>query len=406
MQTNILSEIRNTPDGREAESILRKCVHCGFCTATCPTYQLLGDELDGPRGRIYLIKQLLEGKPASEKTMQHLDRCLTCRSCETTCPSGVHYSRLLDVGRRVLEPAVSRSLRVRILRYLLKRVIPSSRITGAFLFLGRSFSPFLPRGLQKKIPALRNSKKPLPERHERKMLLHPGCIQAATSPDINTSTQRVLSRLGIESSGTQPGCCGAVHYHLNDIDTAKDMMRRNIDEWHTAIQQGNESIVFTASGCTCMVKEYAHIFRDDPQYAQKASDLVQHLRDIGEVLQKENRGNLSYRNTEPGNIAFHAPCTLQHGLQSGPEIEEFLKEAGYTLLPVQDAHLCCGSAGTYSVLQPELSQKLLHNKLDRLQKEQPAMIATANIGCMLHLETESKVPVRHWIELIDQQMAE
>ena len=374
MDTQLADFIRDTPAGKLAGEILRKCVHCGFCTATCPTYQLLGDELDeldGPRGRIYLIKQVLEGKPVSEKTRDHLDRCLTCRSCETTCPSGVKYSHLLDIGRAVVEDK-------------------------------------LPRRLADKLPPVLAAAKPWPTSgtHPRRMLALAGCVQPALAPNINAATARVLDRLGIslfEADGA--GCCGAVRFHLNAQDDAKQDMRRNIDAWWPHIEAGVETIVVTASGCGVQVRDYGHILADDAVYAEKAAKISALCRDPAEVVTAETeRLRELLPKIERGPLAFHSPCTLQHGLKIRGVIESLLTAAGYTLTPVADGHLCCGSAGTYSVLQPALSKQLRDNKLSALNAGAPAVIATANIGCQTHLQSGSLMPVRHWIELIDEAL--
>ncbi|MBS1190130.1 MAG: 4Fe-4S ferredoxin, iron-sulfur binding:Protein of unknown function cysteine-rich region [Rhodocyclaceae bacterium] len=409
METHLADFIRDTPAGQEAEAILRKCVHCGFCTATCPTYQLLGDELDGPRGRIYLIKQVLEGKPATGKTRLHLDRCLTCRSCETTCPSGVKYSHLLDIGRRVVEEQLQRGNSERLARWLLKEVVPRPALFGPVVKLGQMLRPLLPAGLADKLPpeaAGSGRGWPPAERHSRRMLLLAGCAQPALAPNINAATARVFDRLGIslfEAGGA--GCCGAVRFHLSDQEAARDDMRRNIDAWWPHVEAGAEAIVVTASGCGVQVRDYGHALAGDPAYAGKAARISVLCQDPSEILVAEQAGLqplLAEARQARGKLAFHSPCTLQHGLKIRGVIENFLAEAGYQLTPVADSHLCCGSAGTYSVLQPRLSKCLRDNKLAALNAGAPAAIATANIGCLSHLQAGSALPVRHWIELIDE----
>ncbi|HJW23878.1 MAG TPA: glycolate oxidase subunit GlcF [Rhodocyclaceae bacterium] len=411
METHLADFIRDTPAGREAEAILRKCVHCGFCTATCPTYQLLGDELDGPRGRIYLIKQVLEGKPASEKTRLHLDRCLTCRSCETTCPSGVKYSHLLDIGRQVVEEQLPRQGAERLVRWLLKEGVPRPGLFGPVVKLGQMVRPLLPSGLADKLPpdAVAPQRPwPVPGKHLRRMLLLAGCAQPSLAPNINGATARVLDRLGIslfEAEGA--GCCGALRFHLTDQEAARDDMRRNIDAWWPHVEAGVEAVVVTASGCGVQVKEYGHLLAGDPAYADKAARISTLCRDPSEVLAAEEAAllpRLAEAKRGRGKLAFHSPCTLQHGLGIRGTIEAFLAAAGYQLTPVADSHLCCGSAGTYSVLQPELSRRLRDNKLAALSAGAPAAIATANIGCLTHLQAGSALPVRHWIELIDEAL--
>jgi len=408
MDTQLADFIRDTPAGKVAGEILRKCVHCGFCTATCPTYQLLGDELDGPRGRIYLIKQVLEGKAVSEKTRDHLDRCLTCRSCETTCPSGVKYSHLLDIGRAVVEEKLPRRLADSVTRALLKTVLPNPALFGPAVTLGRAVKPLLPSALADKLPPVQSAAKPWPAAatHTRRMLVLAGCVQPALAPNINAATARVLHRLGIslvEADGA--GCCGAVRFHLNAQDDAKQDMRRNIDAWWPHVEAGVEAIVVTASGCGVQVRDYGHILADDAVYAEKAAKISALCRDPAEVVTAEaERLYALLPKAGRGLLAFHSPCTLQHGLKIRGVIESLLTAAGYTLTPVADGHLCCGSAGTYSVLQPALSKQLRDNKLSALNAGAPAVIATANIGCLTHLQSGSVMPVRHWIELIDEAL--
>ena len=409
MQTELADFIRDTPDGQEAEAILRACVHCGFCTATCPTYQLLGDELDGPRGRIYLIKQVLEGKPVSEKTRLHLDRCLTCRACESTCPSGVQYGRLVDIGRRVVDQRLPRRGAQAALRWVLREAVPRAGLFGAAVKAGRLVRPLLPSALADKIPpTVAGQARPWPAAHgeSRRMLALAGCVQPSLAPNINAATARILARLGIaleEPAGA--GCCGAVRHHLNDGAGALADARRNIDAWWPAIAAGAEAVVVTASGCGVQVKEYGHLLRHDAAYAERAARVSALCRDPAEILAAESGRLLALLaevRRERGRLAFHVPCSLQHGLKIRGVIEEFLAAAGYALVAVADGHLCCGSAGTYSVLQPELSRRLRDNKLAALTAGAPGLIATANIGCLTHLQGGSALPVRHWIELIDE----
>lgn len=404
MQTNINHKYLQTPQGEEANDILRSCVHCGFCTATCPTYQLLGDELDGPRGRIYLIKQVLEGAAVSTKTQTHLDRCLTCRACETTCPSGVRYGRLVDIGRELVEQQVKRGPLSRLQRFGLRKLVPYPGRFRALLSVGQVFKPLLPAALKRKMPPMPASP-PWPEdSHDRCMLILEGCVQSVATPETNSATAGVLNRLGIElirARGT--GCCGAVSHHLSAQEEALDFVRRNIDAWWPHIEQGAEAIVITASGCGAMVKEYGDLLRHDEHYAEKARRVSSLCRDISEVLARETLPQPASERP-PGRIAFHSPCTLQHGQQLDGVVESILERLGFELLPVKDAHLCCGSAGTYSILQAELSQQLLDNKLNSLQQHEPELIATANIGCQLHLESQANVPVKHWIELVNEHL--
>lgn len=408
MQTQLADFIRDTAAGREAEAILRKCVHCGFCTATCPTYLLLGDELDGPRGRIYLIKQVLEGQPVTAKTRTHLDRCLTCRSCETTCPSGVPYGHLLDIGRQVMEERLPRTRGEALVRFTLREVLPRPWLFGPMVKLGQMLRPILPSALADKLPPeTAGAQNPWPEAraHGRRMLVLAGCVQESLAPNINAATARVLDRLGI-TLFTEPraGCCGAVRFHLNDQDGARATMRRNIDAWWPHVAAGIEGIVVTASGCGVQVRDYGHALAADPLYRAKAERISALCRDPAEVLAAERTRLLPVLEalrSARGRIAVHSPCTLQHGLKLRGVMEEFLGAAGYALTPVSDGHLCCGSAGTYSVLQPELSRRLRDDKLAALHGGSPEVLVTANIGCLSHLQAGSALPVRHWIELID-----
>jgi glycolate oxidase iron-sulfur subunit len=399
MQTALADFIRDTPEGREADAILRACVHCGFCTATCPTYQLLGDELDGPRGRIYLIKQVLEGHAPTARTQLHLDRCLTCRACETTCPSGVKYGRLADIGRKIVDEKVSRALFDRLQRWGLRAVLPYTSRFATLLGLGRALRPLLPSKVKRSIITAESAGPWPAARHSRRMLVLDGCVQPVLAPAINAAAARVLDRLGISLVQTPgAGCCGAVSYHLTAQEEGLDFMRRLIDAWWPQIEAGAEAIVMTASGCGAVVKEYGHLLRGDPRYAEKATRVAAMTRDIGEVLATADLSTLSCRRRR---IAFQSPCTLQHGQQLNGVVEGVLGKLGFELTPVSDAHLCCGSAGTYSILQERLSQRLLTNKLKALSSGRPELIATANIGCLAHLKSRAEIPVVHWIELLE-----
>ena len=401
MQTRLADFVRDTPDGRAADAILRKCVHCGFCTATCPTYQLLGDELDGPRGRIYLVKQLLEGAQVTARTQTHLDRCLTCRACETTCPSGVRYARLADIGRRLVEKRVPRSFMDRARRRALLAVIPHRRRFAPLLALGRVARPLLPGTLARKVPPRAPAGRWPAARHARRVLALAGCVQGAIAPDIDAAAARILDRLGISYvPAPSSGCCGAASHHLSARDKALAMMRRNIDAWWPEIEAGAEAIVITASACAAEVKEYGEHLEHDPDYARKAERVSSLARDLCEVVAGEDCSDLA-PDRPPRRVAFHSPCTLQHGQKLRGVVEGILERAGFELVGVTDAHLCCGSAGTYSILQPELSRELLSRKIASLQAHQPEVIATANIGCFAHLATVASVPVRHWIQLLE-----
>jgi len=399
MQTNLVQSVLNTEEGREAEAILRKCVHCGFCLATCPTYQLLGDELDSPRGRIYLVKQVLEGNEPTARTQLHLDRCLSCRNCETTCPSGVEYGRLADIGRQFVEQKVERPLPGRLTRRALRMLIPHRDRFAAALWLGQLARPLLPRGLKRRVPAPATAAARPQGSHERKMLVLEGCVQPSLVPNTNAATARVLDRLGIELVSPGDTCCGAVSYHLSAAGEGLEYMRRNIDVWWPHIEAGAEAIVITASGCGAMVREYGHLLRNDPAYADKAARVSELARDLSEVLDGEDLSRLSP--PRKPRVAFHPPCTLQHGLKVRGVVERILTDAGFELTPVPDAHLCCGSAGTYSILQKDLADRFKADKLEALQGGGPEVIATANIGCQAHLQSGTDVPVLHWIELLD-----
>ena len=411
MQTSLADFIRATPEGIEADAILRKCVHCGFCNATCPTYQLLGDELDGPRGRIYLIKQTLEGSEITAQTQLHLDRCLTCRACETTCPSGVEYGRLADIGRKGVEERVPRGPWQTLQRSVLSAVLPRTKLFSALLAIGRVAWPLLPAALAEKVPdqAAAAGAWP-PPRHARRMLALGGCVQPALAPAINAAAARVLDRLGIslvQADGA--GCCGAVRFHLNRQEAGKADARALIDAWWPQVEAGTEAIVMTASGCGTMVKEYGHLLRHDPAYAEKAARVSAMTLDVCEVLGAELAGLEKLVARGAGSktrIAFHSPCSLQHGQQIRGSVEALLEAAGFELTAVADAHLCCGSAGTYSILQPELAARLRGNKLVALHAGGPDEIATANIGCLTHLASGTRTRVVHWIQLLDSVLAQ
>ena len=407
MQTHLAPEYQNTADGLAAEAILRKCVHCGFCTATCPTYQLLGDELDGPRGRIYLMKQVLEGETPTRATQIHLDRCLTCRNCESTCPSGVDYGHLVDIGRKLVDAKVARPAAEKAVRWALKEGLPSPLFAPA-MKLGQLLRPLLPASLQNKVPAQQDAGNWPTRSHSRKVLLLAGCAQPSMGPNIDTATARVLDAAGIQSLvAAKSGCCGAVKFHLNDQDGGKDQMRANIDAWWPLIAPGSDSgveaLVMNASGCGVTVKEYGHILQGDPAYAAKAARVSELTRDLSELLPElvpALRGQL--RDARRASLVFHPPCTLQHGQKLRGGIEQHLAELGFAVrLAANEAHLCCGSAGTYSVLNPELSYQLRDRKLGNLQPTADEVIISANIGCITHLQSGTATPVRHWVEVLD-----
>ncbi len=410
MQTHLAPEYQNTAEGREAEAILRKCVHCGFCTATCPTYQLLGDELDGPRGRIYLMKQVLEGAQPTRATQQHLDRCLTCRNCESTCPSGVQYGHLVDIGRKLVDAKVQRPMGERVMRWALKEGLPSPLFAPA-MKLGQAVRGLLPEALKAKVPAPQNASRngvtwPT-QTHARKVLMLAGCVQPSMLPNINTATARVLDAAGIQTLvAPEAGCCGAVKFHLNDQNGGMAHMRRNIDAWWPYVEQGVEAIVMNASGCGVMVKDYGHVLKDDAAYAAKAQRISALTQDLSELLPalvpvlKPKLNAAAIANA--GMQAFHPPCTLQHGQQLKGGVEKHLADLGFAIQVANtEAHLCCGSAGTYSVLNPEISYTLRDRKLGHLDALQPKAILSANVGCITHLQSGTEVPVKHWVEVLD-----
>ncbi|RDB42654.1 glycolate oxidase iron-sulfur subunit [Halomonas sp. DQ26W] len=410
MQTHFTEEDLKKPHIREADRVLRSCVHCGFCNATCPTYQLLGDERDGPRGRIYLMKEMLENPDddvnVTEQTRLHLDRCLTCRNCETTCPSGVEYHKLLDIGRAEIERRVPRKASDRALRYGLRKALTDPKRFQALLKLGQTFKPLVPGKLKDKLPPkpVDAGARPEGKRHQRQMLILEGCVQPGLSPNTNAATARVLDRLGIGlTPAPEAGCCGAVDFHLNAQDDGRARIRANIDAWWPHVEAGAEAIVQTASGCGAFVKEYGEMLEGDPDYAEKARRVSELARDLVEVLRDEDLEMLKVK--ESRRLAFHCPCTLQHAQKLGGAVEGVLVKLGFSLTPVQDAHLCCGSAGTYSITQPELATQLRDNKLNALEAGAPELIVTANIGCQTHLNGAGRTPVRHWIEIVNEALS-
>ena len=413
MQTSIAPELAGDPRVVAAERQLRRCVHCGFCLATCPTYNLVGDELDSPRGRIYLIKQVVEGHAPTRATQHHLDRCLTCRACETTCPSGVEYGHLVDQGRALVEERVARPLGERLLRRALLAVLPYRARLRPLVRLGQLARPLMPKALAAHVPPRqRSGSRPAPAApRARTMLVLDGCAQAAMTPATNAACARVLDALGVTlKSAPRAGCCGAVSFHLNEQEAARGFMRANIDAWWPDVEAGAEAIVTSASGCGVMVKDYGHALADDPAYADKARRVAELTVDVVEVLAREDLGGFEEAARDAarrmGRVAYHPPCTLQHGQKLPDVTEALLGRLGFELVPVADKHLCCGSAGTYSILQPEMSGKLLADKVRALSAHAPDVIATSNIGCQLHIAGGSGRTVVHWIELVDRLFAE
>ena len=410
MQTQLSPEYQNSRDGRAAEAILRKCVHCGFCTATCPSYQILGDELDSPRGRIYLMKQVLEGAKPTRKTQLHLDRCLTCRNCETTCPSGVDYGHLIDIGRKLVDAKVPRPVSEAAVRWALKEGIPSP-LFGPAMQLGQLVRKLLPAGLKAKVPAAQDAGAWPTRTHARKVLMLAGCVQPSMAPNINSATARVLDAAGIQTVvAPKAGCCGAVKFHLNDQEGGLAQMRANIDAWWPLVESGRvEAIVMNASGCGVTVREYGHMLQDDEAYAGKAQRISDLTRDVSELLPSIVE---RLRGSHPGleaklkangpTLAFHPPCTLQHGQRLRGGVEQHLSALGFSIrTATNESHLCCGSAGTYSVLQPEVAYQLRDRKLGHLAEIKADCIVSANIGCITHLQSGASTPVRHWVEVLD-----
>ncbi len=412
MKTNLINDFLQTAEGEQANKILRSCVHCGFCNATCPTYQLLGDELDGPRGRIYLIKQMLEGKRPGKRTQLHLDRCLTCRNCETTCPSGVNYSQLLNIGRSVINKQVPRSLYQKLLHFTLRKVFLSHFSFSLLLYTVQFIKPVLPARLKNSIPARQKRIEFKSSSHKRKVLLVPGCVQSSLKPNIDAAAKIVFNKLNIECIATpSAGCCGSLSQHLNAEDEAINIIKTNIDCWWPLIKNNTiEAICMTASGCGVAIKEYGQLLASDKDYADRARVVSEFYKDPIEIISAGSYADkkLAIKQliknqsalVENKTVAVHPPCTLQHGMQLKNIIEPILDNFGYTILPFKDKHLCCGSAGTYSITQKKLSQQLLLNKLNNIKEAEPDIIVTANIGCQLHLQSGTDTPVKHWLELL------
>ena len=405
MHTELSEQFKNTAHGDVASKVIAKCVHCGFCNATCPTYQILGDELDGPRGRIYQMKQVFEGAQPTTELALHLDRCLTCRSCETTCPSGVEYHKLLDVTRDIVEQSVPRKKLEKFQKWLLATFLSRRQVMTPALRCAQFFRAFMPAAIKKNIPEKQHLGDWPVANHSRRMLLIEGCVQPGMKPLTNCATARVLDRLGITAvKEAHDGCCGALTFHLNAQDQARAQMRQNIDAWWPHVEAGIEAIISTASGCGVMIKDYGDVLSADKDYAQKARHISTLTKDLSQVIEAEDLQVFTTKHKDKSKtaVAFHPPCTLQHGQQLSGIVETILKRCGFELTPIVDSHLCCGSAGTYSIFQKTMSNQLLKNKIEAINNGQPEYIATANIGCQLHLESASQLPVLHWVELLDR----
>ena len=403
MRAKFSQEFLASPDGAEMTSIMRACVHCGFCNATCPTYQLQGDELDGPRGRIYLIKSMLEDASVGKATQTHLDRCLTCRACETTCPSGVRYSRLLELARPLVEEKVARSLWDQTKRWLIRSIVPHPRRFNVLMALARAFKPLLPSALRELVPPAATPIEPAVQIHSRKMILLDGCVQQSAAPNIDAAAREIFGSQNIQLlSFPKSGCCGAVSYHLGEIVEAQAYARSNIDAWTVALEAGSQTVIATSTGCAMMLKEYRDLLAEDPLYAERARRVSEIVCDPSEVLDPQALGQ-AYRTQSDLRIAFHAPCTMQHGLGVASKAEACLRAVGFELAYVPDGHLCCGSAGSYSLLQPELANRLLDQKVAALESDRPQKIVTANIGCLMHLQRRAGPEVLHWLEVIRPQ---
>lgn len=402
MHTALSPEFAHTEIGQQAKALIAKCVHCGFCNATCPTYQLLGDELDGPRGRIYLMKEMFEGKPVSRITQEHLDRCLTCRACETTCPSGVEYGQLIDLGRRVINEKIKRPASEQLKRTALIEFISRPTLFKQVYRSAQSAKPFLPKSVQAKVQS--STPKPYsPKKHDRKMLVLQGCVQPALAPQTNIAATRVLDHLGIELiTAPEAGCCGAIRQHNGELERAQQQAKQNIDAWWPYIEQGAEKIIMTASGCGAQVQDYDKLLAEDPLYADKAKTISELCCDLSVVVYESVLASEVPNSPQAMRVAVQEPCSYQHALRHKAPLQHLLRQLGYEVTPVAENHLCCGSAGTYSVFQPKLSAQLRERKLQHLMAHQPAVIVTANIGCQHHLQETSPIPVLHWIELVDR----
>ncbi len=415
MKTNFTDQQLTDPNIKRADEILRTCVHCGFCTATCPTYQILGDELDSPRGRIYLIKDMFEsGRPADKKTVEHVDKCLSCLACMTTCPSGVHYMHLIDQARAYIEKTYKRPLMDRLLRWALSQIIPYPKRFRLALWgakRGKPLAFLIPDQRLKAMLEMAPKRIPTVSKNDtaqifaaigprkKRVALLTGCAQKALNADINDATISVLRRLGCEvviAKGM--GCCGALTHHMGRQKPAHESAAANIRIWMAEVNgEGLDAVVINTSGCGTTVKDYGHMFRNDPMSAD-AAHIASITKDISEILI-----DLEFPKNKPMEItvAYHAACSLQHGQQIKTQPKTLLKRAGFEVVEPKDSHLCCGSAGTYNLLQPELSQELKSRKVTTLEAKQPDVIAAGNIGCMIQIGSGTDIPIVHTVELLN-----
>jgi glycolate oxidase iron-sulfur subunit len=418
MQTNLAPEFAGTPEGQQAQELLRRCVHCGFCTAVCPTYQLSGVEPDSPRGRIELIKQMFEGAAPTRETQGYLDRCLTCRNCETACPSGVEYGRLIDLGRTLVEAKVPRLAReVRQRRWL--RVGLTSPVFMPLLKpmvrAGQALRGVLPKALRSHVPERRASgpwPQPLKGSPRARVLVLAGCVEPAILPSIGHATARVLAAAGIQAVFARgQGCCGALRQHMADPEGARRQMRANLDAWRAHLERGGvDAIVSDASGCALMLKDYGLLLADDPRYAQLAAQASSLARDLSELLPDLAQALKGRVKPPPDVLTYHPPCTLQHGQKLPGVVEQYLGQLGFVLRPArEEGQMCCGAGGANAVLQPDVAARLRERKLGNLlapESEKPAAIVSANVGCIAHLQAGTDAPVRHWIEILDSALAQ
>ena len=397
MQTNLPEQLLATSSGKTADNILRSCVHCGFCTATCPTYLVTGNELDSPRGRIYRVKEILEKGVASKVTRTHLESCLSCQACETTCPSDVHYHELLNIGKNVLASTVSAPFWEQVKRKTLLAALGSKKFFSFLVRLGSVFHFILPASITRQLPLSKYvpTETTITETFQRKVVLLNGCVQNSLSPQTNEAATNILNALKIEVIElTHESCCGAMHYHSGEQVKGLVRAKKLIDQIEVALSEGAEAVISTASGCGNFIKNFETLFRDEDDYKLKV--------DISELLHQEDISKLNFTGGE--GVAFHNPCTLQHGQKLSGVVEELLSQAGFDLNQIQDSHLCCGSAGTYSLFQPEMAKVLRDKKLANLQAGHINNIATANIGGQCHLASVTKQKVRHWIEYLAESL--